>query len=63
MNLNLIELLKPYNVFSPKKRLGPKHDGGYVISEIALDKNTYPIKGVDFPNDPLKEELELKFIN
>jgi|21_taG_2_1085346.scaffolds.fasta_scaffold09387_5 hypothetical protein len=40
MNLNIIELLKPYDVNSPKKRLGPNCDGGYVISELALNKCT-----------------------
>ena len=38
MNLDIIELLKPFDVNSPKKRLGPNHDGGYVTSEITLDK-------------------------
>lgn len=40
-NKNIIELLRPYDVFSPKKRLGPKSDGGYVISEIALQSCEY----------------------
>ena len=38
MNLNLISLLTPYNISSPKIRLGPNYDGGYVISQIALEK-------------------------
>ena len=36
MNSNLISLLTPYDVSSPKLRLGPNCDGGYVISEVAL---------------------------
>lgn len=62
MNLNLIELLKPYDIFSPKKRLGPKHDGGYVISEIALDKCEYLFTyGVD--DDTRYEEDFVKEYN
>jgi hypothetical protein len=38
MNSNLISLLTPYDVFSPKIRLGPNCDGGYVISEVALEE-------------------------
>lgn len=33
-----IELLKPKNIFKPKKRLGPQEDGGYVMPEIVLKK-------------------------
>ena len=35
---SLITLLKPYSINSLKKRLGPNNDGGYVISEIVLEK-------------------------
>lgn len=32
-----IELLRPYNVFLTKKRLGPNEDGGYVLPEFVLN--------------------------
>lgn len=36
---NLVDLLKTYNVNSPKIRLGNPHDGGYVINEL-IAQNT-----------------------
>jgi hypothetical protein len=35
--MNILKQLKPYDVFSPKKRLGPPEDGGYVITENVLE--------------------------
>ena len=36
----MIDLLRPYKISnSYKVRLGPPHDGGYILSNIALDKS------------------------
>jgi LAS superfamily LD-carboxypeptidase LdcB len=35
---NFIELLKPQNIFTPKKRFGPAEDGGYVLPEFVFNK-------------------------
>lgn len=35
---NFIELLKPQNIFKPKKRLGPSEDGGYVMPEFVFEE-------------------------
>jgi hypothetical protein len=34
---DFLRVLKPYNIFQKKKRLGPNEDGGYVCSEFVLD--------------------------
>jgi hypothetical protein len=34
--MNILKLLKPNNIFVPKKRLGPPEDGGYVMPENVL---------------------------
>lgn len=36
--MDLLDYIKPKNVNLPKKRLGPKKDGGYVIPEVILEK-------------------------
>jgi hypothetical protein len=41
MNSNIISLLTPYDISSPKVRLGPNCDGGYIISEIALKECSF----------------------
>lgn len=37
--VNLVKLLQPYNVNSPKLRIGKDNDGGYVVNELIV-KNT-----------------------
>lgn len=37
MKKDIIEVLRPYNTFYTKKRLGPKEDGGYVTPEYVLE--------------------------
>lgn len=34
---DLLKMLRPYNIFQNKKRLGPNEDGGYVCSEYVLE--------------------------
>lgn len=34
---DVLTMLKPYNIFHNKKRLGPNEDGGYVCSEYVLE--------------------------
>jgi len=34
---DFIKVLKPYNIFQKKKRIGPNEDGGYVCSEFVLE--------------------------
>jgi hypothetical protein len=34
---DFIKVLKPYNIFQKKKRIGPNEDGGYVCSEYVLE--------------------------
>ena len=35
---DFIKLLKPQNIFKPKKRFGPAEDGGYVLPEFVFDE-------------------------
>ena len=35
--MSILKLLKPQNVFIPKKRLGPPEDGGYVMPDSVLE--------------------------
>lgn len=37
MKKDIIEVLRPYNTFYSKKRLGPNEDGGYVVPEYVLE--------------------------
>jgi len=34
-----------------------------LVGDYTLDTRKYPISGVDYPNDPLRSELQLSFIN
>jgi hypothetical protein len=36
----MIHLFKPYSINNKKVRLGPKEDGGYVVSSICLESST-----------------------
>ncbi len=37
MTDNIIELLRPQNIFKSKKRIGPSEDGGYVVAEYICE--------------------------
>jgi hypothetical protein len=54
--MNLIELLRVYDVGSPKLRMGCEYDGGYVINEILLKKSTGLINIGVGGNDTFEEE-------
>lgn len=55
MKKDIIEVLRPYNTFYTKKRLGPKEDGGYVTPEYILE-NCSAIFTYGVGNDTRYEE-------
>lgn len=40
INMNIIQALRTYDVYSPKLRIGNKHDGGYIINELIAQNST-----------------------